>query len=85
MITTNRPLQVDAAWDDEAHVWIAASEDVPGLCAQTATFEELVEVVGGLIPDLLELNGLASKQAESIVPYLFKITGERSATTRLHT
>lgn len=36
---------IHAAWDAEAGVWIATSEDVLGLCVQAETFDELVEVV----------------------------------------
>ena len=51
-----KELEVHALWDDAAGVWIATSEDVPGLCAQAGTLEELLETVAGLVPDLLELN-----------------------------
>ncbi len=49
-------LEIRAAWDDEARVWIATSEDVPGLCAQAETFDELVEIVTDLTPELLAAN-----------------------------
>ena len=39
--------------------WIATSDDVPGLCCEAATFEELVETVLALAPDLLTANGVA--------------------------
>ena len=51
--------EVRAAWDAEAGVWIATSDDVPGLCCQAATFEELVDAVLALVPDLLAANGVA--------------------------
>lgn len=47
-----RPIEVSADWDSEARVWVATSEDVPGLVTEAATPEEL-EV---LIPELLEAN-----------------------------
>lgn len=49
---------VEAVWDPEAGVWVAGSEDVPGLVAEAATVEELIEVVKDLIPDLLAANGI---------------------------
>ena len=47
---------VHCAWDAEANVWIATSEDVPGLVAEADTLEKLTEEVKLLVPDLLELN-----------------------------
>lgn len=57
---------VNAEWDQEASVWIATSEDVPGLCAQAASLEELVEVVKGLVPELLEANQALPAEAGPI-------------------
>ena len=37
-------------------VWWAESADVPGLIAEAPTFEELIEDVRGLVPELLQLN-----------------------------
>lgn len=51
-----RQLEVRARWDAEAGVWWAESDDVPGLVTEAATFEQLVENVRALVPDLLELN-----------------------------
>ena len=49
-------IQVFAEWDSEARVWVAESEDVPGLVAEASTPEELEEKLKTLIPELLELN-----------------------------
>lgn len=51
-----QPYVVSSQWDREASVWIATSPDVPGLCAQAAKFEDLVQVVKALVPELLEAN-----------------------------
>ena len=48
---------VRATWDEEAKVWIATSEDVPGLVAESATLEALRDRVLVMVPELLELNG----------------------------
>jgi hypothetical protein len=48
--------RVDVAWDEEAGVWIATSENVPGLCAEAASFDALVAVVADLVPELLVAN-----------------------------
>ena len=47
---------VTAIWDPEASVWVATSDDVPGLVAEASSVEELSEKLKILIPELLELN-----------------------------
>lgn len=47
-----------ADWDPEAEVWVAHSDDVPGLATGADTFEELVDKVKVMVPELLEENGL---------------------------
>jgi hypothetical protein len=48
--------RVLAHWDDQAKVWWAESEEVPGLATEAATFEELGDNVRAIAPDLLSLN-----------------------------
>ena len=52
-----KPYYVHAVWDEEARVWVASSEDVPGLATESETTEALVEKLKSLIPELLALNG----------------------------
>jgi len=59
---TIKPLFVRAEWDEEANVWVATSDDVPGLATEEATMEGLVEKLKVLIPELLQANGLATAQ-----------------------
>jgi len=54
---SKKPLFVRAEWDDEARVWVATSEDVPGLATEEETVEGLIEKLRILIPELLEANG----------------------------
>lgn len=51
-----KSLFVRAEWDDEAEVWVATSDDVPGLVAEADTTEALLEKLHVLIPELLEAN-----------------------------
>ena len=44
-------------WDDEACVWIATSDDIPGLVLESGSFDALLERVRFAVPELLELNG----------------------------
>lgn len=53
-----KPYCVHAIWDEEARVWVASSEDVPGLATESETAEALVAKLESLIPELLMLNGL---------------------------
>jgi len=59
-------IEVLAVWDDEASVWVATSEHVPGLVAEAATQDELESKLLQMIPELLELNGAI--QPENSVP-----------------
>ena len=52
-----KPYYVHAVWDEEAQVWVASSEDMPGLATESETTEALVEKLKSLIPELLALNG----------------------------
>lgn len=44
-------------WDEKAAVWIATSEDVPGLVLESGSFDALLERVRIAVPELIELNG----------------------------
>ncbi len=50
------PCTVTADWDPEASVWVAGSDDIPGLVAEAATVEGLLTKLEILVPDLLRLN-----------------------------
>jgi len=47
---------VNLMWDNEADVWIATSEDIPGLVLESGSYDALLERVRFAIPELLELN-----------------------------
>ena len=46
-------------WDSDACVWIATSDDIPGLVLESGSFDALTEKVRYAIPELLELNNLS--------------------------
>lgn len=52
----SRLYKIEAEWDPEARVWVAQSEDVPGLVAEADSLPALFEKVRILVPELLELN-----------------------------
>ena len=58
-----KPLFVRAEWDDEAAVWVATSDDVPGLATESDTLEALVDKLKFMIPELLAENGMRTPDA----------------------
>ncbi len=72
---------VDADWDPEAGVWVATSDDVPGLATEAPTVEALAEKLRVMIPELLEANQLLSgRQPDAIA---FELTSHRQERIRL--
>ena len=57
--------EIRAQWDSEAGVWVAESEDVPGLVAEADSPNVLVQKLRTLIPELLELNGVLTDRTAS--------------------
>jgi hypothetical protein len=53
-----KPFFVRAEWDEEARVWVATSDDVPGLATEEDSMEGLIEKLKVIIPELLEANGI---------------------------
>ena len=47
---------IDVLWDNEAQVWVATSDDVPGLATESQTLFELVRKLQRLVPELNALN-----------------------------
>lgn len=63
--------QVKAHWDEEAKVWWSESDDVPGLCVEALTFEELEKRLSDLIPDLLILNHIIEESDNRPIRFVF--------------
>ena len=47
---------VNFTWDADANVWIATSDDIPGLVLESGSFDALLERTRIAVPELLELN-----------------------------
>lgn len=43
-------------WDRDASMWVATSDDVPGLVLESNSYDALIEKVKVAIPELLVLN-----------------------------
>jgi predicted RNase H-like HicB family nuclease len=74
-IAMGRHYHVDAVWDPEAAVWVAGSDDVPGLATEADTLEELTKKLRILIPELLTENGVSTGAEEETIS--FELTGHR--------
>ena len=53
----NREITIRARWDGEASVWLATSEDVPGLVVEADSWPAMIEEVRLVLPELLEVSG----------------------------
>ena len=63
-------LTIKMTWDPEASVWIAESEDVPGLALESGSFDALLERVRFAVPELLSLN-------QTMMPLTLSFCSER--------
>jgi len=59
----DKPYYVHAEWDADAQVWVATSEEVPGLATESVSLDALAQKLDVMIPELIELNfgGAATK------------------------
>jgi predicted RNase H-like HicB family nuclease len=48
---------IRAEWDAEAAVWVASSDDVPGLVTEAETLDALSAKLEIMVPELLDANG----------------------------
>lgn len=74
----SKAYRVTAEWDPEAGVFIAWSDDVPGLATGADTFEALVEKLKVVVPELLQENGLLAPSEEAA----FSVVVERTERVR---
>jgi len=70
-----RTYNVHCTWDPDAAVWVADSDDVPGLATGADSLDALVEKLKVVIPELLEANGLLPADHSGDIP--FAIFAER--------
>ena len=66
---------VRCEWDPDARVWVATSDNVPGLATGADTLDKLIEKLKVVIPDLLEANGLLEPDQQGDIP--FTVIAER--------
>lgn len=54
---------VNFLWDDDAQVWVATSDDIPGLVLEGGSIDALFERVKYAAPEILSLNGAPKARA----------------------
>ena len=52
-----RDITIHARWDVEANVWLATSEDVPGLVVEADAWPAMINEVQLVLPELLDVSG----------------------------
>ena len=70
----NRLFLVRAGWDEDAGVWVATSEDVPGLVTEAETLEQIRAKVLIMLPELLAANAVPLIGNEILVHILAEQT-----------
>ncbi len=66
----NKPYFVRAEWDADAAVWVAMSDDVPGLVTEAETIEALDAKLESMVPELSEANGCTPADGQVAVELL---------------
>jgi len=71
-------LKVTAFWDPDANVWVAQSEDVPGLVVEAETLDKLVPELEILIPILLAENKIPTTLTNDRLHYRLEASIDNS-------
>ena len=72
--------KVEATWDSEAQVWVATSEDVPGLATEANTPEILTNKLRQMIPELMRLNHVVADDYAGSISFETSIILNNSST-----
>lgn len=68
-MASERVFSVRVEWDAEAEVWYVADSDVPGLAAEAATVDKMLDLLRVLVPEMLYENGLLADGEHPTVPF----------------
>ena len=63
----SKQLVIDANWDSDVRVWVATSEDVPGVAVEADTTNETMDILKDVILDLMEANGVEAVDDMEVV------------------
>jgi predicted RNase H-like HicB family nuclease len=67
--------KVEAFWDSKVLVWVATSEDVPGLVTEAETIEALTQKLRVMIPELVVINRIVP--SDYVGSITFELTSHR--------
>ncbi len=67
--------KVEAFWDSDTEVWVATSDDVPGLVTEASTIEVLTQKLRKIIPELIMLNKIVPP--DYVGSITFELTSHR--------
>lgn len=59
---------INLTWDNDENVWIATSDDIPGLVLESGSFDALLERVRFAASELIELNN--SEKSSCILSFV---------------
>ena len=57
---------INIIWDNEYKVWIATSDDIPGLVLESDSYDVLINKIKYAIPELFELNNIHNDRVNLI-------------------
>lgn len=55
---------INLTWDNDADVWIATSDDIPGLVLESGSFDALLERLRFAVPELIAQNNTTYRPPE---------------------
>jgi hypothetical protein len=56
MAAKKHPIEVRALWDEEAGVWSAEGENLPGLVTEADSYQLLMQKLQVMVPELLSYS-----------------------------
>jgi hypothetical protein len=64
-----KEITVHAEYDEEARVWLGSNDELP-LTTEAATFEQLMERVSEIAPEIAVLNGLIAEGEKLTIHFM---------------
>ena len=68
-MTQTNLFHINAFWDKDSCVWVATSEDVPGLATEAESFEALQRKLRDMVPELLVLNQVIAEDYKGSISF----------------
>ena len=62
---------VNAIWDDDANVFVATSDDIPGLVTEAGSLDSLERKLAVMVPEMIEENAVPHEGAQ--IDYVLRV------------